>query len=331
MEERRLENMSVFSKKHPETLGTILRHAERVAAGSVRIEPDAEGEGAMGGASVLRPLGGAPARSAVTRRRRVEGPEVMDRFMSELHHVDDTAARFARCVGGCPPEYLQEYARHGLLDAARSFDEGEGVPFARWAAFWMRHAMIDGLLEWDDVPPGVRRQLRALASADLHPTSDKGTSPSEALGGRLSLMALGVTLVSLGETSASVARTPKKEETRAPALSFEGLCPSSSPRALTPFHRVRALPASGPASPSNIEPKAKPPVSENVASLVERFHKGELDRDGYVGAMIEEAMGYLGPLCRAEVELVQRTLRFLIDMDPALEELVDRATSSPAA
>jgi hypothetical protein len=81
----------------------------------------------------------------------------------------------------------------------------------------------------------------------------------------------------------------------------------------------------------NLKPEVKPPATENVASPVERFRKGELDRDGYVGAMIEEAMGYLGPLCRAEAELVRRTLRFLIDMDPALEELVDRATSSPAA
>jgi hypothetical protein len=29
--------------------------------------------------------------------------------------------------------------------------------------------------------------------------------------------------------------------------------------------------------------------------------------------MIEEAMGYLWPLCRAEAELVRRTLHFLID------------------
>ena len=73
--------------------------------------------------------------------KRVEGPEVMYRFMSELDHVDDTAARFARCIGGCPPEYLQDYARQGLLDAASSFDEREGVSFPDWAAFWMRRAM----------------------------------------------------------------------------------------------------------------------------------------------------------------------------------------------
>src|SRR5262245_16668418 len=83
--------------------------------------------------------------------------------------------------------------------------------------------------------------------------------------------------MSVGEASASVAARPKKDETRAPAPA-----------------------AGGPVAPSHLETKVEPSV-RNVAFPVERFHAGELDRDGYVGAMIEEATGYLGPQCRAEV------------------------------
>ena len=58
-----------------------------------------------------------------------------------------------------------------------------------------------------------------------------------------------------------------------------------------------------------------------------RFRAGELDRDGYVEAMIEEALGPLRGLPEHELEFVRSILRDFVETDPALMDLVDLATS----
>src|SRR5262249_10911720 len=231
----------------------------------------------------------------------------------------------APCSLTCPFEDYQDLAQVGLLEAARFFDEREGILFAHWAAFCIRHAVIDGVPEWDDLPRGARRQLRALEGADLMPRKGGGeaTSPSEVLADRLSLMVTGVALMIVGEAPASMTSVaPTPEGRRAPASTSGPVSPLNletnvdavtSQNSTAPPHVQRALRAAG-------RPSGGPE---------ERFHKGELDRQGYVEAMIEQALGSLWPLTRGEVELVRRTLRCLIELNPALAELVERATSSP--
>ncbi len=66
-------------------------------------------------------------------------------------------------------------------------------------------------------------------------------------------------------------------------------------------------------------PSGEPPL--------ERFRAGELDRDGYLDAMIEEALAPLQNLPQHEVEFVRGILRDFVETDPALMDLVDLATS----
>ena len=67
-------------------------------------------------------------------------------------------------------------------------------------------------------------------------------------------------------------------------------------------------------------PSGQPPL--------ERFRAGELDRDGYVDAMIEEALEPIrGGLPKHELEFVRGILRDFVETDPALRDLVDLATS----
>lgn len=63
-----------------------------------------------------------------------------------------------------------------------------------------------------------------------------------------------------------------------------------------------------------------------LASPLQRFRGGELGRDGYVDAMIEEALAPIGALPSADLELVRSTLRALIEADPFLADLVRLAT-----
>jgi hypothetical protein len=67
-------------------------------------------------------------------------------------------------------------------------------------------------------------------------------------------------------------------------------------------------------------PSGEPPL--------ERFRAGELDRDGYIDAMIEEALGPLRGLPEHELEFVRGILRDFVETDPALMDLVDLATST---
>jgi RNA polymerase sigma factor for flagellar operon FliA len=62
---------------------------------------------------------------------------------------------------------LRAFGREGLLDAARAFDERRGVAFDQWASLRIRSAMIDGVRRWGPMPARMRRELRALESADV--------------------------------------------------------------------------------------------------------------------------------------------------------------------
>ena len=103
----------------------------------------------------------AETLEATARTPWKDAPEMLARFRAELAAVPIHARAMKRRIGrACPLEDLVAFGREGLLDAARSFNEGRGVPFSVWATVRIRSAMIDGLRRW-----GVSRStLRELES-----------------------------------------------------------------------------------------------------------------------------------------------------------------------
>jgi RNA polymerase sigma factor for flagellar operon FliA len=97
----------------------------------------------------------------------VDGPEVLARVHGELGRVDTLARLLARRLGKtCATlDDLRAFGREGLLDAARSFDDGRGVPFGHWAALRIRNAMLDGVRRWGNLPRRVREELDTFQGA----------------------------------------------------------------------------------------------------------------------------------------------------------------------
>jgi len=95
-----------------------------------------------------------------------DGPEVLARIRAELPRVEAHAMNLSRRLGTryVTKDDLQGFGREGLLDAARSFDERRGIPFARWAGLRIRNAMMDGARRWSGLPRRVLRELSALES-----------------------------------------------------------------------------------------------------------------------------------------------------------------------
>jgi hypothetical protein len=62
------------------------------------------------------------------------------------------------------------------------------------------------------------------------------------------------------------------------------------------------------------------------SGALERFRAGELDLDGYLDAKVSEATAHLGALRPAELVRVREALRDHLESDPAMVELVRRAT-----
>ncbi len=95
------------------------------------------------------------------RKVWLDKPEVIARIRAEMPAVEAQAHAFKRKLGdSCPFEDLCAFAREGLLDAARTFDGGLGVPFAAWAARHMQRAIVDGLRTWGALPRKVIRKLK---------------------------------------------------------------------------------------------------------------------------------------------------------------------------
>ena len=110
-----------------------------------------------------------------------ERPAALALVREGLPLVDCVARALARHLGAALAiDDLRGFGREGLLDAARKFDEGRGVPFERWASLRIRNAMIDG----------VRRSRPAAAKARPHdrdalalaPGDVRAPHPSEGLG-----------------------------------------------------------------------------------------------------------------------------------------------------
>jgi RNA polymerase sigma factor for flagellar operon FliA len=92
----------------------------------------------------------------------VDTPEMVARFQEGLPLIEVHALSVARSTGpGCTVDDLRGFGREGLLDAARSFDDGRGVPYKRWASMRIRSSMIDGVRRWRATPVRARHKVQA--------------------------------------------------------------------------------------------------------------------------------------------------------------------------
>lgn len=95
-----------------------------------------------------------------------DGPEVLERFESQLELVDVVARQTARALGSFVElDDLRSFGREGLLDAARKFDGGRGVPFRAYANFRVRGAIIDGIRSMAQLPRRAYQRLNGLSAA----------------------------------------------------------------------------------------------------------------------------------------------------------------------
>lgn len=93
--------------------------------------------------------------------------EVLDRFHGALDLVAAIAGQLKTCIGALVShEDLMSCGRTGLLDAARRFDIGKGVPFRAYAAIRIRGSMIDGIRSLAPLPRRAHERLRGLSAMD---------------------------------------------------------------------------------------------------------------------------------------------------------------------
>lgn len=64
----------------------------------------------------------------------------------------------------CDRDELVAAGTFGLVEAARRFDAGKGVPFERWAALRIRGAVVDAVRALDFAPRALRSTVRDLSA-----------------------------------------------------------------------------------------------------------------------------------------------------------------------
>jgi RNA polymerase sigma factor FliA len=120
----------------------------------------------------------------------VDPPEVLERFESALDMADSIARQIRRAIGpSAALEELVSYGQEGLLEAARRYDPGRGVPFRAYATYRVRGAILDGVRAAASLPRRVHERLRGVeafslysegAVEDLHAAVPKGAGPADA-------------------------------------------------------------------------------------------------------------------------------------------------------
>src|SRR5688500_9113542 len=170
-----------------------------------------------------------------------DGPEVLERFESQLDLVDIIARQTLRAMGSVVElDDLKSFGREGLLDAARKFDTERGVPFRAYANFRVRGAIIDGIRSMAQLPRRAYERLNGLSAAlkvsegaaDDTFASPENTSrgqADQALGDHLAAMATAITVgliapAGVGDDGAriqvSTAETPEDAVARAQLLAL---------------------------------------------------------------------------------------------------------------
>lgn len=111
-----------------------------------------------------------------------DAPEVLQRIETELELVEILTRQLGRQLGRhVDPDDLRSAGREGLLQAARSFDPTQGVPFRRWANLRIHGAMLDFVRRQSGLPRRVYRAVRALGAADrVHEAALEDATPQTA-------------------------------------------------------------------------------------------------------------------------------------------------------
>jgi hypothetical protein len=73
------------------------------------------------------------------------------------------------------------------------------------------------------------------------------------------------------------------------------------------------------------------PVEAKGAGALDRLRAGEIDLDGYLDLKVNEATAHLQGMRPTEIEGIRAVLRDQIASDPALADLVERATGQTPA
>jgi len=97
-----------------------------------------------------------------------DSPVVLARVEEGLPLVTHIGRQLRRMAGHVPGDDLRSAGHEALVDAARTFDETQGVPFRRWANLRIRGAMIDVVRASGDVPRHVYAEVRAWEAGDLY-------------------------------------------------------------------------------------------------------------------------------------------------------------------
>ncbi len=121
-------------------------------------------------------------QASSTATSRPEGPAATD--------VDRLVATSLPLVRSIVAGMAHHYPRHcdrdelvaagtfGLLEAARRFDAGKGVPFERWAALRIRGAVVDAVRALDVAPRALRAAARDLGAVQDVLERELGRTPT---------------------------------------------------------------------------------------------------------------------------------------------------------
>ena len=143
------------------------------------------------------------ARAAESRVVPADSPEVLQRIETEIELVEMLTRQLGRQLGRhIDADDLRSAGREGLLQAARSFDPGHGVPFRRWANVRIHGAMLDFVRRQSGLPRRVYRAVRALTAAEhVHEGALEDARPesAEAADARLDeMLAKSATAMAIG-------------------------------------------------------------------------------------------------------------------------------------
>lgn len=111
-----------------------------------------------------------------------DSQEVLQRIESEIELVEIITRQLCRQLGRhIDADDLRSAGREGLLQASRSFDAEQGVPFRRWANLRVRGAMLDFVRRQSGLPRRVYKRVRALAAAErVHEAGAEEAAPQAA-------------------------------------------------------------------------------------------------------------------------------------------------------
>lgn len=92
--------------------------------------------------------------------------EALRRFDEGLDLVEILARQIGRVIGSAVElGELRSFGHEGLLDAARRYDPGRGVPFRAYATYRVRGAIFDGVRKLSRLPRRLHERLNGLSAA----------------------------------------------------------------------------------------------------------------------------------------------------------------------